>query len=226
MYRGTDTKRLQLSKHDDNMLPKKNGMAGGDLKRINTANEWAGEQISGVRFQNPAASCRMEAGVTARKEVGEGVRAHRGTRSTLAGAADSICFYWYRPPKPFAADHTLEYSINMLYWNLFIYFSKNCLFKKKSSFAYLLLLVQEKHYAPAWKCSIKKKKKHAHTKGRREGDLMTTKNDLLICIKYQGRTVIKGNNVVPPVKMWIKPLLNSLEFKLRIESEEQQEYCF
>lgn len=67
MYRGTDTKRLQLSKQDDNMLPKrkKNGKARGDLKEFNTANEWAGEQISGVPFPNPTAACQTKAWVTA-----------------------------------------------------------------------------------------------------------------------------------------------------------------
>lgn len=121
MYRGTDTKRLQLSKQDDNMLPKrkKNGKARGDLKEINTANEWAGEQISGVPFPNPTAACQTKAWVTAHWSFYYyffffGFRPTVGAGSTSAGAADSICFYWYRLHQPCAVCQSLGDSMNML----------------------------------------------------------------------------------------------------------------
>lgn len=43
MYPGTDTKSLQLSKQDDNMVPLK--MGRGEKKKIILANESTGEEI-------------------------------------------------------------------------------------------------------------------------------------------------------------------------------------
>lgn len=160
MYRGTDTKRLQLSKQDDNILPKrkKNGKARGDLKEINTANEWAGEQISGVPFPNPTAACQTKAWVTAHWSFYYfllffwGFRPTVGAGSTSAGAADSICFYWYRLHQPCAVCQSLGDSMNML-CRIFFFFLNDCLFQisNRASFP---LLMQEKHSAAAWRYSM------------------------------------------------------------------------
>lgn len=152
MYRGTDTKRLQLSKQDDNMFPKrkKNGKARGDLKEFNTANEWAGEQISGVPFPYPTAACQTKAWVTAHWSFIFLIFWVPG--STSAGAADSICFYWYRLHQTCAVCQSLWDSTNML-CRIFYFFLNDCFFQL-SNRASFPLLMQEKHSAAAWRYSM------------------------------------------------------------------------